>query len=129
MSGEASGPSLILAHAAVGGPANRHATPTSVVKRVEAIAEPARPAAPPAARAFDRPPAAGVERLRIAYSRVRLSSLPDDLRSAELGRLDRGDEVELVDSHEGYLLVRTPAGVTGWVHRHALTSGTRSTET
>jgi hypothetical protein len=87
-----------------------------------------RPTPTPPALAFDHPPAAGVERLRMAYSRVRLSSAPDDLRSTELGRLDRGDEVELVGSHEGFLLVRTPAGVAGWVHRNALTGGTRPTD-
>ena len=57
---------------------------------------------------FDKPPAKGVERLKMAYRRVRISDAPDDVSSRELGRLDRGDEVELVDSYEGFLQVRTP---------------------
>ena len=48
---------------------------------------------------------------------MRLNSEPDDIRSPELGRLDRGDEVEIVDSFEGYLSVRVPDGTTGWIHR------------
>jgi hypothetical protein len=112
--------SLVLAHAAAGGPASSPA-PTSSALEPKAFAAPASPnAIPPKVRVFDHPPASGVERFRVAYIRVRLSSAPDDLRSTELGRLDRGDEVELVDSFEGYLLVRTPTGVTGWIRRNAL---------
>ena len=36
-------------------------------------------------------------------------------RSVELGRLDRGDEVEILESHEGFLRVRTPDDITGWI--------------
>ena len=50
----------------------------------------------PAPRTFDKPPAKGVERVKIGYRRVRLSDAPDDVGSRELGRLDRGDEVEIV---------------------------------
>lgn len=42
------------------------------------------------------------------------------MRSDELGRLDRGDEVEILASHEGFLHVRTPDDVTGWILRHTI---------
>jgi len=120
--------SLVLAHAAIGAPASSQAQTKSTATPGAVVAEPGRRVAPPQACVFDRPPAAGVERFKIAYVRVRLSSAPDDLRSTELGRLDRGDEVELVDSFEGYLQVRTPTGVTGWIHRNALTSGANAND-
>ena len=68
---------------------------------------------------FEKPPAKGVERATVGYHQVRISSKPDALRSEELGRLDRGDEVEIVDSYEGFLQVRTPDG-----HRRAGSCGT-----
>jgi hypothetical protein len=71
-------------------------------------------------RTFAKPPRKGVERARVGYRRVRLSSEPDVDRSDELGRLDRGDEVEILDSSEGFLRVRTPDNVTGWILRHAI---------
>ena len=74
------------------------------------------PPVPP--RVFDKPPAKDAERAKIGYRRVRISSKPDSVRSLELGRLDRGDEVEIVDSYEGFLQVRTPDGITGWIPRH-----------
>jgi hypothetical protein len=76
------------------------------------------PPAPP--RTFDKPPAKGVERARIGYRRVRISSKPDAVRSVELGRLDRGDEVDIIDSYEGFLQIRTPDGITGWILRHTI---------
>jgi hypothetical protein len=78
------------------------------------------PPVPP--RTFDKPPAKGVERARIGYRRVRISSKPDAVRSVELGRLDRGDEVEIVDSYEGFLQIRTPDDITGWILRHTTVS-------
>jgi hypothetical protein len=76
------------------------------------------PPVPP--RTFDKPPAKGTERAKIGYRRVRISSKPDAVRSVELGRLDRGDEVEIVDSYEGFLQIRTPDGITGWILRHTI---------
>ena len=66
-------------------------------------------------------PAKGTERFRIGYRSVRIGDGPDEFRSTELGRLDRGDEVEILGSHEGFLQVRTPAGLTGWIPRHTIT--------
>ena len=71
-------------------------------------------------RVFDKPPAKDAERAKVGYRRVRISSKPDAVRSLELGRLDRGDEVEIVDSYEGFLQVRTPDGITGWIPRHTI---------
>jgi hypothetical protein len=75
---------------------------------------------PAAARTFDKPPAKGVDRATISYRQVRLSSEPDVIHSTELGRLDRGDEVEILESFEGFLRVRTPDDVTGWIVRHTI---------
>jgi hypothetical protein len=76
------------------------------------------PPVPP--RTFDKPPAKGAERAKVGYRRVRISSKPDAVRSVELGRLDRGDEIEIVDSYEGFLQIRTPDGITGWILRHTI---------
>ena len=77
-------------------------------------------------RTFGKPPPKGVERAMVGYRRVRISSEPDAVRSVELGRLDRGDEVEILDSHEGFLQVRTPDDITGWILRHTIVSATAS---
>ena len=71
-------------------------------------------------RTFGKPPPKGVERAMVGYRRVRISSEPDAVRSLELGRLDRGDEVEILESHEGFLRVRTPDDITGWILRHTV---------
>jgi outer membrane biosynthesis protein TonB len=66
---------------------------------------------------FDGAAKGGAERRTISYRFVRLSDGPDDLRSREIGRLDRGDEVEVIGEHEGMLQVRTATGILGWVPR------------
>ena len=71
-------------------------------------------------RRFADSPARGVERRVIAYRFVRLSSGPDELRSTELGRLDRRDEVEVMAEEGGALRVRTADGLEGWVPRVVL---------
>jgi len=63
-----------------------------------------------------------IQRATIGYRRVRISSKPDSVRSVERGRLERGDEVEILDSYEGYLEIRTPDGITGWILRHTIIS-------
>jgi SH3-like domain-containing protein len=35
----------------------------------------------------------------------------------EVGRVDRGDEIEVIAEHESFLRVRTPDGLEGWVPR------------
>lgn len=72
--------------------------------------------------AFRTPAEPGVERRLVAYSLVRLSSEPDELLGEELGWLDRGDEVEVVQTRGVHWLVRTPDGAVGWIHRTTLES-------
>jgi hypothetical protein len=69
---------------------------------------------------FDAPGGADVDRRRITYRLVRLSDEPDNLRSEEILRLDRGDEVEILGEEAGFLHVRTPGGETGWIPRTAI---------
>jgi hypothetical protein len=66
------------------------------------------------------PATAGTERRRIRYRAVSLLDAPDPLRSAEIGDLDEGDEVQLLERSGGYWLVRCPDGNQGWVHRMTL---------
>ena len=111
---------LVGATAAVG--ATTHAPPPPVETG------PARPTGgatmlpPIPPRTFDKPAAKGIERAKIGYRRVRISSKPDSVRSVERGRLERGDEVEILDSYEGYLEIRTPDGITGWILPHTIVS-------
>jgi hypothetical protein len=60
-------------------------------------------------------PDRGVVRRRITYRLVRLSDAPDDLRSGEIMRLDRGDEIEVLGQEGNFLWVRTPTGEVGWI--------------
>ena len=78
------------------------------------------PPIPP--RRFEAAQNPDVQRATIGYRRVRISSKPDAVRSVERGRLERGDEVEILDSYEGYLEIRTPDGITGWILRHTIIS-------
>jgi hypothetical protein len=69
---------------------------------------------------FESPARKGIDRRTIGYRLVRLSDAPDDLRSSEVGRLDRGDEVEIIGDFAGFLQVRPPSGLEGWVPRIAI---------
>jgi hypothetical protein len=60
------------------------------------------------------------ERRRIRYRMVRLSDSPDEILGQEIGRLDQGDEVELLERSGLYWKVRTPLGEIGWVHKMTL---------
>jgi len=66
---------------------------------------------------FKTPPRRDAERHTITYRYVRVSDGPDELTSNEVGRLDRGDEIEVIGEHEGALRIRTPSGLEGWVPR------------
>jgi hypothetical protein len=83
---------------------------------------PTRSATRPAER-FDRPPARGVERRIVSYQGVGVGDGLDGVRSVELGRLERGDEVEVLEWREGTVLVRTPGGLEGWVHGASIIGG------
>jgi hypothetical protein len=62
----------------------------------------------------------GLERRRIRYRVVRLLDSPDELRGTELGVLDQGDEVQLVERNGPFWFVRCPDGRQGWLHRMTL---------
>ena len=65
-------------------------------------------------------PLDGRERRLIRYTLVRLLDQPDELRGAEIGFLDSGDEVQLLEKHGVYWLVLTPDGRQGWIHKMTL---------
>jgi SH3-like domain-containing protein len=76
---------------------------------------------------FTTKAAKGVQRGKIGYRQVRVSAGPDDVRTAEVGRVDRNDEVELIGEDEAFFQVRTPEGVEGWVPRYVIRGFTTST--
>ena len=49
-----------------------------------------------------------------------VSDRPDDRDAVELGRLDRGDEVEVLALDNGFARVRAPDGLEGWVDASTL---------
>jgi hypothetical protein len=65
-------------------------------------------------------PLADYERRRIGYRLVRLMDSPDELRSVEVGTLDQGDEVQLLERYGAYWRVLCPDGRQGWIHRMTL---------
>lgn len=87
-------------------------------------ADPLRNAPPPDSRlTFDRAavdPVDGRERRRIRYRVVRLLDGPDELTALDVGVLDEGDEVQLIERSGGYWFVLCPDGRRGWVHRMVL---------
>ncbi len=62
----------------------------------------------------------GRERRVIRYAVVRLLDAPDELRSVEIGQLDHGDEVQLIERSGAYWLVLCPNGQQGWIHKMTL---------
>jgi hypothetical protein len=60
------------------------------------------------------------ERRYIRYRMVRVGDRPDEILSIEIGRLDQGDEVELLESRGAFWKVRVPTGLIGWIHRTTL---------
>jgi hypothetical protein len=65
-------------------------------------------------------PVEGRERRVVRYAVVRLLDAPDELRSAEIGQLDQGDEVQLMERSGTYWLVLCPDGRQGWLHKMTL---------
>jgi hypothetical protein len=65
-------------------------------------------------------PLDGRERKVIRYRVVRLLDTPDELRGSEIGYLDQGDEVQLLEKYGAYWLVLTPDGQQGWLHKMTL---------
>ena len=65
-------------------------------------------------------PLDGGERRFVRYRVVRLLDAPDELRGAEIGYLDQGDEVQVLESYGAYRLVLSPDGQQGWLHKMTL---------
>jgi hypothetical protein len=85
--------------------------------------DPIRDSTPTPRLTFDRGlvgPLAGRERRVVRYRVVRLLDTPDELRGVELGYLDRGDEVQLLEKYGAYWLVLSPDGQQGWLHKMTL---------
>jgi hypothetical protein len=86
-------------------------------------ADPVRDNTPAPRLTFDHGlvgPLDGRERRVIRYRVVRLLDAPDELRGAEIGYLDQGDEVQLLERYGAYWLVLSPDGQQGWLHKMTL---------
>ena len=62
----------------------------------------------------------GLERRPIRYRLVGLLDQPDDVRGVEIGSLDEGDEVVLLERLGAYWRVLCPDGSEGWLHKMVL---------
>lgn len=85
--------------------------------------DPVRDAMPAPRLTFDQGlvgPLDGHERRVIRYRVVRMLDAPDELRGAETGYLERGDEVQLLEKYGAYWMVLSPDGQQGWVHNMTL---------
>jgi hypothetical protein len=86
-------------------------------------ADPSRYIATTARMSFDTGAVSAVEgreRRVIRYRVVRLLDAPDELRSVDIGQLDQGDEVQLLERSGAYWLVLCPDGRQGWLHKMTL---------
>jgi hypothetical protein len=86
-------------------------------------ADPTRFVAADAKLTFDGQASAavmGLERRRIRYRLVSLLDEPDEVRGVEIGSLDDGDEVVVVEKRGTYRRVLCPDGRDGWVHKMTL---------
>jgi hypothetical protein len=86
-------------------------------------ADPRRSASTTMRLTFDRAEAsamAGHERRRIRYRLVTLLDTPDEVRALEIGSLDEGDEVMLLERSGSYWRVLCPDGREGWLHKMTL---------
>jgi hypothetical protein len=62
----------------------------------------------------------GFERRRIRYRLVGLLDQPDDVMSNQIGTLDQGDEVVLLERQGAHWRVLCPDGREGWIHKMVL---------
>jgi hypothetical protein len=92
------------------------AAPSMRSRAKKGKAQASTPSADGFVSAFARPAAKGVERVFVSYQGVPMVAAPYEVRPM-LARLERGNEIEIIGSHEGYLNVRTPEGLTGWIQR------------
>ena len=61
-----------------------------------------------------------MERRLIRYRLVSLLDVPDEIRGQEIGALDEGDEVVLLEKRGTYWRVLCPNGSQGWLHKMTL---------
>jgi hypothetical protein len=135
--GEQPGPDEQLAAAAAVGVATLVMPPESDMESAEAMMprwrrpsllqarrnNPVGDATPPPRLRFDQGlvgPLDGHERRLIRYRVVRMLDAPDELRGTEIGYLDRGDEIQLLEKRGAFWLVLCPNGQQGWVHNMTL---------
>lgn len=71
---------------------------------------------------FTTPARPGEDRRIVGYRLVRVGDSPDEVRSVELGRLDRDDEVEVLEATANWARVRRPDGLEGWVLAQTVSS-------
>jgi hypothetical protein len=86
-------------------------------------ADPLRTATTFASLSFDDgavEPYDGLERRRIRYRLVSLMDVPDEVRANEIGIVDEGDEVQVIEAQGTYRLVLCPDGQQGWLHKMVL---------
>jgi hypothetical protein len=86
-------------------------------------ADPMRMPTPTVRLTFDGDQAAGepgAERRLVRYRLVSLLDVPDEVRGREIGVLDEGDEVVLVEKRGTYWRVLCPDGREGWLHKMTL---------
>jgi uncharacterized membrane protein YgcG len=62
----------------------------------------------------------GLERRLIRYRLVSLLDAPDEVRGVEIGVLDEGDEVVLLEKRGTYWRILCPDGRQGWLHKMTL---------
>jgi hypothetical protein len=104
--------------------------PPAEATRPTAELDPARAAAirrPPVL--FSAPPSRGSDRCHVSARLVPLRSEPGDLDGRLVGRLDIGDEVDVLRQEGTHCFVRTPSGAEGWVPGHALIGRPRTLPT
>jgi hypothetical protein len=86
-------------------------------------ADPLRTASIAAKLSFDEEVVAvakGMERRLIRYRLVSLLDAPDEVRGREIGVVDEGDEVVLIERRGTYWRVLCPDGREGWLHKMTL---------
>ena len=91
------------------------------VREARAASERA-PAAPAVKMRFHTDPEPGAERFQVRYALVTMTDTMDELTGTRVGELQSGDEVEVIDRHGTWVMVRTPYGIEGWIHRTTLGS-------
>jgi len=103
------------------------AVPSPDASSPEVVIDPARAASIRRAPIlFGASPPQGADRCRVSSRLVPLRSEPNAVDGRLLGRLDIGDEVDVLRQEGTHCYVRTPSGAEGWVPGLALAGGPRT---